>query len=60
MVDLVNAVAGMRMKAEYGACLSYTCKALKGENMDDTKWKVDRLDWQAVAEDILEEEALKE
>ena len=40
------------MKAEYGAYLAYTYSALKSEGMDDMVWKIEKLDWQAVAERI--------
>lgn len=47
------------MKAEYGDYLAYTCSALKAEGMDDMIWKIERLDWQAVAERIQKEESTK-
>lgn len=42
--------------AEYGDYLAYTCSALKTEGMNDLIWKMEKLDWQAVAEKIKKEE----
>ena len=56
LIELFNAIAELRLKAEYGDYLAYTCTALKGNNMDDMRWKVDKLDWQAVAERVRQEE----
>lgn len=44
------------MMAEYGDYLAYTCSALKTEGMNDLIWKMEKLDWQAVAEKIKKEE----
>lgn len=57
LVENFNAMAELRMKAEYGDYLTYACTALKGENIKDIIWKTERLDWQAVAKQILEEES---
>ena len=56
LVELFNAMAELRMMAEYGDYLVYTCSALKTESMNDMIWKVEKLDWQAVAERIKKEE----
>ena len=56
LVELFNAMAELRMVAEYGDYLAYICSALKAEGMNDMIWKVDKLDWQAVAEKIKKEE----
>lgn len=52
-------MAVIRMKAEYGDYLAYTCSASKTESMNDPSWKVDKRDWQAVAEQMKKEESLK-
>ena len=49
-LELFNAMA------EYGDYLAYTCSALKTEGMNDLIWKMEKLDWQAVAEKIKKEE----
>ena len=59
LVELFNAMAELRMKAEYGDYLAYACVNLKIERMSDLAWKIDRLDWQEVAERIEMEEATK-
>ena len=59
LVELVNAMGEIRMKAEYGDYLAYTCSALKGEGMDDMLWKIETLDWQEVADRIEKEESAK-
>ena len=59
LVEVFNAMAEIRMEAEYADYLAYTCTALKGEGMNDLVWKTDRLDWQAVAERITKEESTK-
>ena len=56
LVELFNAMAEIRLKAEYGDYLAYTCCALKGEDMKEMIWKVEQLDWQAVADKIKAEE----
>ena len=56
LVELFNAMAEIRMKAEYGDDLAYTCAALKTESMNDLAWKIDRRDWQEVAQQIEKEE----
>ena len=60
LVELFNAMAELRMKAEYGDYLAYTCTALKEEGMNDLIGKIDKLDWQAVAERVMKEESTKE
>lgn len=60
LVEQFNAMAELRMMAEYGDYLAYTCSALKANTMDDMIWKVEKLDWQAVAEKIKNEEATLE
>ena len=57
LVEIFHAMAELRMKAEYGDYLAYACTALKGENMKDMIWKTEKLDWQAVAKRVLEEES---
>ncbi len=59
LVELFNAMAEIRMKAEYGDYLAYTCTALKTESMNDLAWKIDKRDWQAVGEQIIKEERMK-
>lgn len=59
LVQLFNAMGEIRMKAEYGDYLLYTCAALKAEGMDDMIWKIEKLDWQAVAEQIRKEQITK-
>ena len=59
LVELFNVMAELRLKAEYGDYLAYTCTALKGEGMNDMIWKVEKLDWQAVGERIRAEEATR-
>ena len=56
LVDMFNVMAEVRLKAEYGDYLAYTCTALKGEGMHDMIWKLKKLDWQAVGEQIRAEE----
>ena len=60
LVEVFNAMAELRMKAEYGDYLACTCCALKTERMDDMIWKMEKLDWQAVATKIKAEEAMRE
>lgn len=57
LIELFNAMAELRMKAEYGDYLAYACTAFKGETMKDMIWKTEKLDWQAVAKRVLEEES---
>lgn len=57
LVEIFNAMAELRMKAEYEDYLTYACTALKGENKKDIIWKTERLDWQAIVKRILEEES---
>ena len=59
LIELVNAMGEIRMKTEYGDYLAYTCSALKAEGIDDMIWKIEKLDWQAVAERIRNEEITK-
>ena len=56
LVELFNAMAELRMVVEYGDYLAYTQMALKADGMNDMKWKVEKLDWQAVAEEVKKEE----
>ena len=56
LVEIFNTMAELRLKAEYGDYLAYNCSALKGENMADMIWKIDKLDWQEVASRIRAEE----
>ncbi len=60
LVETFNAMAEIRMKVLYGDYLNYACKALKTEEMASMKWKVDKLNWQATAQRILEEEEKRE
>ena len=60
LVELFNAMAELRMKAEYGDYLAYTCSDLKSEKMDHLIWKIEKLDWQQVAAKVIAEEALRE
>ena len=50
-------MAELRLKAEYGDYLAYTCTSLNCSNMNDMVWKVQKMDWQAVAQRIQEEES---
>ena len=59
LVELINAMGEIRMKAEYGDYLAYTCSALKAEGMDEMLWRIERLDWQEVADRIEKEESAK-
>ena len=52
LMELFNAMAELRMKVEYGDYLAYTCEALRGNNMNDMRWKLQKTDWQAVAKQI--------
>ena len=52
LVEIFNVMAELRMKAEYGDYLAYTCTALKGEGMSDMIWKIENFDWQAVATQV--------
>ena len=56
LVDIIDVMAKLRLKGEYGDYLAYTCTALKGEGMNDLIWKTEKLDWQAVAKQIRAEE----
>lgn len=60
LVETFNAMAEIRMKVQYGDYLNYACKEPKAEGMATMKWKVDKLNWQAIAENILEEEERQE
>ena len=57
LVEIFNAMVELRMMVEYGDYLAYTCTALNRDNMSDMKWKVEELDWQAVAEEVQKEQA---
>ena len=59
LVEGFNAVAELRMKAEYGDYIAYTCSTKKREGMNDKGWKIDKLDWQAVAVGIKAEEIVR-
>ena len=59
LVELFDAMAEIRMKADYGDYLAYTCAALRNENMSDLVWKIDKCDWQELALHIEKEEKLK-
>ena len=48
LIEVFNAMAELRMMAEYGDYLAYNCLALKGENTNGMIWKIQKLDWQAV------------
>ena len=48
LVEIFNVMAELRLKAEYGDYLAYTCTALRGGGMNDMIWKIEKLDWQAV------------
>ena len=39
LVEVFNAMAEIRMKAEYGDYLAYTCSAWKDDTMNDMRWK---------------------
>ena len=60
IVEHFNAMAELRMMAEYGDYLAFTCTTLKGDVMNDMVWKTEKLDWQAVAKKIQKEEATME
>lgn len=60
LVELFNAMAEIRMKADYGDYLADPCSALKAQSMNDLVWKTDTHDWQSVAEQIMKEERIKE
>ncbi|KAI4155855.1 MAG: hypothetical protein L6R39_001170 [Caloplaca ligustica] len=64
LVESVEAMAEVRMSAEYGDYLSWACKELKAENMGAMIWRkpLNRdMDWQAVNRVIaLDEEALRQ
>ena len=57
LVEQFNAMAELRMMTEYGDYLAYTCTTLNDDIMNDMVWKTEKLDWQAVAEKITDEEA---
>ena len=57
LLELFNAMAELRLKAEYGDCLAYACTPLRGNNTNNKIWRVQKMDWQAVARRILEEES---
>ena len=56
ILELFNAMAELRMKAEYWDYLAYTCEALKMDKMNDMLWKIEKLDLQEVAERVKKEE----
>lgn len=47
--EFFDAMAEIRMKAEYGDYLAYTCAALRNESISDLVWNIDKCDWQEVA-----------
>ena len=59
LMELFNAMAELRMKAEYGGYLAHTCSALKAENMSEMVWKVKKLDWQEVGQQVKREETTR-
>ena len=59
LVELVNAMGEIRLKTEYGDYLAYTCSALKTDEMNDLIWKIEKIDWQAVADRLRREESTK-
>ena len=59
LVEIFNVMAELRLKAEYGDYLAYTCSALKGEGMKDMIWKIKKLDWQEVGAQIRAEETTR-
>lgn len=59
LVEIFNVMAELRLKAEYGDYLAYSCTALKGEGMKDLVWKVENLDWQAVGARVRAEETTR-
>lgn len=59
LVELFDAMAEIRMKADYGDYLAYTCAALRNESVGDLVWKIDKCDWQEVARQIKKEERTK-
>ena len=59
VMELFNAMAEVRLKAEYGDYLAHTCSVLKAENMSDMGWKVKKLDWQEVGRQVKKEEATR-
>ena len=56
LAEIFNMMAELRLRAEYGDYLAYTCTALKGEDMI---WKIEKLDWQAVGARIRAEETTR-
>ena len=42
LVEIFNTMAELRMKAEYGNYLAYTCSALKPQRMDELIWRISR------------------
>ena len=60
LVEQFNAMAELRMMAEYGDYLAYNCTTLKGDVMNDMVWKIEKVDWQTVAKKIEREEATME
>ena len=59
IMELFNAMAELRMKAEYGDYLAHTCTALKTENMGDMIWKAQKLDCQEVGRQVKKEETTR-
>ena len=59
LVELFDAMVEIRMKADYGDYLAYTCAALESESMSGLIWKIDKYDWQEVARQIEKEERTK-
>ena len=59
LVELFNAMAELRMMAEYGDYLAHVCSALKANNMSDMVWKIKKLNWQEVGQQIKKEETTR-
>lgn len=59
LIGIFNVMAELRLKAEYGDYLAYTCASLKTEAMNDMIWKIDKTDWQAVGTRIREEKTTR-
>ena len=59
LMELFNAMAELRLKAEYGDYLAHMCSALKAENMSDMVWKVKKLDWQEVNRQVNKKKTIR-
>lgn len=58
LVTNFNAMAELRLNAEYGDYLASACAKFKRSDMEDIKWKRENLNWQAVAKKLTEEEEM--